>query len=98
VRSPRSESAFTVANGARFVVSATEDRIVLARHVVGVAFPFDEASLLGKAILIHPVEHRAEAGVYARALAVESKGDRLIVTSEPLRHPGRRFPVRADLA
>lgn len=79
-----SVSAFTVSHGDRFVVSATPERIVLAKEVDGVAFPFDEASLLGKALLIHPVDRRAATGVYARALSVASEGDRLVVTSEPL--------------
>ena len=79
-----SESAFTVSHGDRFVVSATPERIVLSKEVDGVAFPFDEASLLGRALLIHPVDRRAATGVYARALSVDSEGGRLVVTSEPL--------------
>jgi hypothetical protein len=77
-------SAFTVSHGDRFIVSATPERIVLSKEVDGVPFPFDEASLLGKALLIHPVDRRAATGVYARALSVESEGNRLVVTSEPL--------------
>ncbi len=77
-------SAFTVSHGDRFVVSATPERIVLSKEVDGVKFPFDEDSLLGKALLIHPVDRRAETGVYARALSVDSDGGRLVVTSEPL--------------
>ncbi len=79
-----SESAFTVAHGDRFVVSATPERIVLSKEAGGVTFPFDETSLLGKALLIHPVDRRAATGVYARALSVTTEGDRLVVTSEPL--------------
>ena len=78
------ESAFTVSNGDRFVVSATPERIVLSKSVGGVAFPFDESSLLGKAILIHPVDRRAAGGVYARALSIEVQDDRFVVTSTPL--------------
>jgi hypothetical protein len=78
------ESAFTVDHGDRFVVSATPERIVLAKKVGGVAFPFDEESLLGKAILIHPVDRRAVNGVYARALSVASEGDRYVIQGEPL--------------
>jgi len=82
--STASVSAFTVTHGDRFVVSATPERIVLSKEVDGVTFPFDETSLLGKALLIHPVDRRAETGVYARALSVDSDGDHLVVTSEPL--------------
>lgn len=78
-----SESAFTVERGDRFVVSASPERIVLSKKVNGVAFPFDERSLLGKAILIHPTK-RAVTGVYARALSVTTEGDRYVVTSQPL--------------
>lgn len=79
-----SQSAFTVSHGDRFVVSATPERIVLAKQVDGIPFPFDETALLGKALLIHPVDRRAANGVYARALDVASEGDHLVVTSEPL--------------
>ncbi len=79
-----SVSAFTVDHGDRFVVSATPERIVVSKEVDGVRFPFDEGSLLGKAILIHPVARRAATGVYARALDVATVGDQLVVTSEPL--------------
>ena len=82
--STASVSAFTISHGDRFVVSATPERIVLSKEVDGVTFPFDDTSLLGKALLIHPVDRRAEDGVYARALSVESDGDHLVVTSEPL--------------
>jgi hypothetical protein len=77
-------SAFTVEDGDRFVVSATPERIVLYKRVAGVDFPFDDASLQGKALLIHPVARRAEGGVYARALDVHDGGDRWVVDAEPL--------------
>jgi hypothetical protein len=77
-------SAFTVASGDRFVVSATSDKIVLKKSVDGAVFPFDDASLLGKAILIHPVAKRAADGVYARALDVHDEGDRWVIDAAPL--------------
>ncbi len=82
--SAASTSAFTVESGDRFVVSATSDQIVLHKEVDGTAFPFDDQALLGKAILIHPVAHRADEGVYARANAVHDGGDRWIVDASPL--------------
>lgn len=78
-----SESAFTVERGDRFVVSASPERIVLSKRVDGVVFPFDERSLLGKAILIHPTK-RAVTGVYARTLSVKTEGERYVVTSKAL--------------
>jgi len=78
------ESAFTVDKGDRFVVSATPTRIVLRKRAGSVAFPFDERSLAGKAVLIHPVEKRGTDGVYARAERVTSDGDVLVVDSVPL--------------
>lgn len=77
-------SAFTVDSGDRFVVSASPTSIVLKKNVDGVDFPFDDAALLGKALLIHPVVHRADEGVYARATAVHDGGDRWEIDAEPL--------------
>lgn len=77
-------SAFTVANGARFVVSASPTSVVLARSVDGVRFPFDDTSLVGKALLIHPIAGRAETGVYARVRSVAATPTRYTVTSTPL--------------
>ena len=77
-------AAFTVENGDRFVISASSERIVLAKKVGEVAFPFDERSLRGKAILIHPVERKADEGVYARVLDVTSGSNRYIVDARPL--------------
>jgi hypothetical protein len=78
------ESAFTVKNGDKFVVSASPTEVVLKKRADGVTFPFDEKSLQGKAILIHPVSVRAETGVYARVRSVVSSDDRYVITSEPL--------------
>jgi hypothetical protein len=78
------ESAFTVSSGDRFVVSATQTEVVLRKRVDGVTFPFDEKSLAGKAILIHPLSARAETGVYARVRSIVSTDDRYVITSEPL--------------
>ena len=78
------DSAFTVENGDRFVVSATPQRIVLSKKVGGIDFPFDERSLREKAILIHPVERKASDGVYARVLDVTSEGSRYVVDARPL--------------
>jgi len=82
--STASESAYTVESGDRFIVSATPTKVVLKKRVDGVKFPFDEKSLLGKALLIHPVEKRADNGVYARAKKVRAEGERYVVESEPL--------------
>lgn len=79
-----SSAAFTVENGDRFVVSATPERIVLAKKVGDAAFPFDERSLRDKAILIHPVERKADDGVYARVLDVSSQGSKYVVDARPL--------------
>jgi len=67
-------AAFTVESGHRFVVSATPEKIVLKKNVDGAEFPFDENSLKGKAILIHPIERKGEGGVYARAITVKDTG------------------------
>lgn len=79
-----SAAAFTVASGARFVVSAKPEKVVFRREVDGVKFPFDEASLVGKAILVHPIPGRSETGVYSRAKSIVTKGDRYEITAEPL--------------
>jgi hypothetical protein len=79
-----STSAFTVDGGDKFVISATPERVVLAKKVRGVDFPFDASSLRGKAILIHPVRNKAEGGVYLRAHDIEDDIDRLVVTGAPL--------------
>jgi hypothetical protein len=78
------DSAFTVANGDRFIVSATPEQIVFKKVVDGTPFPFDETSLVGKAILIHPAPHRADLGVYARALSVASDDSTYTVTGQAL--------------
>ncbi len=83
-RAQSGDSAFTVANGDRFVVSATPDKIVLKKRIGSAEFPFDEESLRGKAILIHPVSRRAELGVYARAMSVTSTDDTYVIDGEPL--------------
>ena len=75
---------FTVESGERFVVSASSEQVVFRKSVGAAAFPFDEASLLGKAILVHPVAGRAEDGVFARATRVRSEGDRYAVDVKPL--------------
>jgi hypothetical protein len=77
-------AAFTVENGDKFVVSAAPNRIVLRKNVGVVAFPFDEKSLTGKALLIHPVETRAQDGVYARATSVRSEKDQYVIDATPL--------------
>ena len=79
-----SASAFTVENGDRFVVSATSERIVLAKKVRDVVFPFDQSSLRGKAILIHPVVRKVDEGVYARALDVRIEGATYVIDARPL--------------
>jgi hypothetical protein len=58
-------SAYTVESGSRFVVSATPRHIVPRKHAGGAAFPFDKASLAGKALLIHihPIARDAATGV-----------------------------------
>ena len=77
-------SAFTVHNGDRFVVSARPERIVLKKSVDGVEFPFDEASLQGKAILIHAIKSKADEGVYARVVAVGTEKGNYVVGAKPL--------------
>jgi len=77
-------AAFTVENGDRFVISASPERIVLAKKVGDVAFPFNERSLRGKAILIHPVARKADEGVYARVLDVTTGSNRYVVDARPL--------------
>jgi hypothetical protein len=77
-------SAYTVESGDRFVVSADPEHIVLKKEVDGAKFPFNEKSLEGKAILIHPVVARADDGVYARATEVRSEGDNYVIDAKPL--------------
>lgn len=79
-----SVAAFTVESGDRFVVSATPEKIVLKKSVDGVAFPFDEDSLKGKAVLIHPITTKGETGVYARVRTVTSSGQNYVIESTPL--------------
>jgi hypothetical protein len=79
-----SESAFTVDDGDKFVISATPDKIVLSKRVGKTEFPFDAAALREKALLIHPVDGKAEGGVYLRAHEVQDDVDRLVVTGTPL--------------
>jgi hypothetical protein len=76
--------AFTVESGDRFVVSATPEKIVLKKSVDDVDFPFNEASLRGKAILIHPVIGRIQDGVYARAIDVHSENGTYVIDGKPL--------------
>ncbi len=76
--------AFTVDSGDKFVISASPEKVVLLKKVGAAEFPFDEAGLRDKVLLVHPVAQRAETGVVARALAVEDDGDRWVVTTKPL--------------
>jgi hypothetical protein len=76
--------AFTVEGGDKFVVSASPEEVVLLKKVGSARFPFDEAGLRGKALVVHPVAKRAETGVVARALSLEDDGDRWIVKTKPL--------------
>lgn len=78
------ESAFTVERGDRFIVSATPTKVVLRKRVDNIEFPFDEKSLLGKALLVHPVAERAETGVYSRVTDVALRNGRYEVECEPL--------------
>lgn len=83
-----SSEALTLVNGDRYVISADPDggNVVLRTSVDGVRFPYDAASMVGKAILIHPLAGRAERGLYARVTAANAnaEGDRLEVATEPL--------------
>jgi hypothetical protein len=56
----------------------------IIKHADGAAFPFDKASLAGRALLIHPIARDAATGVYARALSITDEGDHLVVEREPL--------------
>jgi hypothetical protein len=78
------DANFTVASGDRFIVSATSEKIVFRKNIGAAPFPFDEQSLAGKAILIHPVAGRAEDGVYSRVKTVRSEGDTYVVDATPL--------------
>lgn len=79
-----SESAFTVDNGDKFVISASPEEVVLAKRVDKTEFPFDAGALRGKAILVHPVSGKAEGGVYLRAQSVEDDVDRYVIKGSPL--------------
>ena len=80
----RGTTAYTVDHGDAFVVSATPEHIVIKKRVDDVDFPFDEQTLNGKAVLIHPVVDRAAEGVYSRATAVQADGDTYVIDARPL--------------
>lgn len=77
--------AYTVENGDRFLVSASPGKVVFKKEEGGRAFPFAPSEIRGKAILIHPVKQKLDAGLYARALAVEETESTFVVTTEALR-------------
>lgn len=79
-----SADAFTVAQGDRFVVSATPHKVVVKKKDGTAKFPFSRAALEGKTLVVHPVAGRAETGVVARALEVEDDGEHFVVTTTPL--------------
>lgn len=79
-----STQAFTVEGGDKFVVSAASDHVVLEKRVGDIVFPFTKETLLGKAILIHPVGGRAADGVYSRATSIDETSQRLDIQATPL--------------
>jgi hypothetical protein len=79
-----SNSDLTVASGARFVVSANPDEVIVHKQVDGTPFPFDADSLKGKAIIIHPVLGKSNDGVYSRVNRVRDDGDDYVLAATPL--------------
>lgn len=81
-----SSDGLTLADGDRYVVSADPDsgHVVLRASVDGVPLPYDAATMIGKAILIHPLVGRAERGLYARVTDAREAGDRVEITTTPL--------------
>ena len=79
-----SEEAITLDDAAKFVVSATPERVVLRKEVDGERFPLAASELLGKALLVHPIRGKAEGGVFLWAHQVRDAGDELVVTGELL--------------
>lgn len=77
-------AAYTVASGHEFVVRASPNEVVLHRTVNGRAFPVAGDAMVGKAILIHPIEGKAEGGVYARVLSAHHDAMNLVLATEPL--------------
>jgi len=78
------EEAYTVANGDRYLVSGEPGKVVLRKSVDGKTFPFAPEEIRGKAILLHPIKRKLEAGLYARAVSVEETESTYVVTTEPL--------------
>jgi hypothetical protein len=80
---PTGKDAYTVETGHKFVVRAEPHEVVLRRSVDGRAFPLSREQLIGKAILIHPVEGKT-GGVYARVLFGREDEKELVLATEPL--------------
>ncbi len=82
--SAASEAAYTVPNGAKHVVSAEPRRVVLRKEVDGNTFPFAAEELVGKAIIIHPINEKTEQGVYAWVRSADERAGNYELTTEPL--------------
>src|SRR5688572_10004222 len=68
------DDAVTLANGYKFVVRTSATEVVLKKNVDGRGLPFTTEQMVGKAILIHPVEGKSD-GVYGRVLSVREETD-----------------------
>src|SRR5262245_17472142 len=79
-----SADAVTVEDGDKFVARVEGTTVVLHKHVGDAEFPFAREAINGKAILIHPVEGKVEAGLYARVLSVREEGDTFVLETQPL--------------
>jgi hypothetical protein len=81
--STSSAEAVTVASGYKFVVSTSPNEVILRRKAEGRDFPFTINQLLGKAILIHPVDGKSD-GVYGRVLSAREDGAHLVLATHAL--------------
>lgn len=82
--SSSADSAYTVPNGAKYVVSANPQRVVLRKEADGRTFPFAAEELVGKAILIHPIDEKTEQGVYAWVRRADERAGTFELAIEPL--------------
>jgi hypothetical protein len=81
--SSSSTDAVTLASGHKYVVRTSSTQVVLRRKADGRAFPFPLERMLGKAILIHPVDAVSD-GVYGRVLSGEQDENEITLATEPL--------------